>query len=199
MRDRGEHGEHQFAGRQCGVDVLFEADQVDFLRLQRLDGHEEFPERAPEAVEPVTEAADRRRREAMVETHHPEGWRRPPGGQVRYWVRSERHGVLGGIGFAASGIQLGPRDGFIGWSADARVTNIGKVVCNNRFLLLSGVRVKGLASRVLRLATARVADDWAAACGERPAPAFLQPSASAKGVEVHAGRREPAIRTVTGA
>ncbi|MCY4319429.1 MAG: DUF4338 domain-containing protein [Alphaproteobacteria bacterium] len=98
----------------------------------------------------VTDAADRRR-ESMIETHHPEGWRRPPGGQVRHWIRSEQHGVPGGIG----------------WSADARVANIGRVVCSNRFLPLGGVRVKGLASRSLRLATARVAGDWAAAYGER--------------------------------
>ncbi len=45
------------------------------------------------SLEPVREAADRRRREAMIETHHPQGWCRPPGGQVRYWVRSERHGL----------------------------------------------------------------------------------------------------------
>ena len=128
----------------------------------------------------VTDAEDRRRWEAMIEIHHPEGWRRPPGGQVRYWIRSQHHGVLGGIGFSAAGIQLGPRDGFIGWSADARVANIGKVVCNNRFLLLTGVRVKGLASRALRLATARVADDWAATYGERPvlAQTFTGPGMS---------------------
>lgn len=67
----------------------------------------------------VTKAEDRCRWEAMIGTHHPAGWRRPSGGQLRYWVRSERHGVLGGIGFAAAGIQLGPRDGVIGWSADS--------------------------------------------------------------------------------
>ena len=61
-----------------------------------------------------------------------------------------------------------PRDRVIGWSADARVANIGAVVCNHRFLLLPGVRVRGLASRVLRLATARIADDWAASYGVRP-------------------------------
>ncbi len=132
------------------------------------------------SLEPVMDAEDHRRWEAMIETHHPEGWRRPPGGQVLHWIRSERNGVLGGIGFPAAGIQLGPRDGFIGWSADARVANIGKVVCKNRFLLLSGVRVKGLASRVLRLATARIADDWAAADGERPvlAKTFTGPETS---------------------
>ena len=75
---------------------------------------------------------ERRRWEAMIETHHPEGWRRPPGGQVRYRVRSERYGVLGGVGFTAAGIQLGPRDAVIGCSGDARVANIGRVVCNHR-------------------------------------------------------------------
>ncbi len=56
----------------------------------------------------------------------------------------------------------------IGWSADARMNDIGQVVCNNRFLLLPSVRVHGLASRVLRPACARIADDWSAACGVRP-------------------------------
>ncbi len=129
---------------------------------------------------PVADAEDRRRWEAMIESHHPEGWRRPPGGQVRYWIRSEHAGVLGGIGFAAAGIQLGPRDGAVGWSAGARVANIGRVVCNNRFLLLPGVRVKGLASRALRLAAGRIAGDWAAAYGVRPvlAQTFTGPGQS---------------------
>ena len=125
-------------------------------------------ELGPLSLEAVASPEERRRWEAMIETHHPEGWRRPPGGQVRYRVRSERYGVLGGIGFTAAGMQLGPRDDVVGWSGDARVANIGRVVCNHRFLLLPGVRVKGLASRVLRLATGRIADDWAAAYGERP-------------------------------
>ena len=117
---------------------------------------------------PVETGEDRRRWEAMIETHHPQGWRRPPGGQLRYWAVSEHCGLLGGIGFAAAGIQLAPRDGVIGWSADARVNNIGHVLNNNRFLVLPGVRVKGLASRLLRLATGRIADDWTAAYGIRP-------------------------------
>ena len=64
----------------------------------------------------VSAAEDRRRWGAMIETHHPEGWCRPPAGQVRYRVCSQRYGVLGGIGFTAAGIQLGPRDAEIGWS-----------------------------------------------------------------------------------
>ncbi len=49
----------------------------------------------------------------------------------------------GGIGFATAGIQPAPRDGVIRWSADARGAGIGRVVCNDRFLLPSGDRVKG--------------------------------------------------------
>ena len=118
----------------------------------------------------------------MIETHHPEGWRRPPGGQVRsagYWVRSELCEVLDGIGFTAAGVQLGPQDAAIGWSADARVANIGKVV-RDRFLLLPGVRVKGLASRLLHLSTDRIGADGAAAYGERPvlAQSFTGPGQS---------------------
>ncbi len=158
-------------------------------------------------LDPVAGAEDRRRWEAMIETHHPEGWRRPPGGQLRRWVRSERCGVLGGIGFTAAGIQLGPRDRVIGWSAGARVANIGRVVCNHRFLLLPGVRVKGLASRVLRLAAERIGDDWEAAYGERPvlAQTFTGPGMSGLSYraagwrccpELTSGRRSGARRAV---
>ena len=82
----------------------------------------------PLSLERVSAAEDRRRWEAMIETHHPGGWRRPPGGQVRYWVCSQRYGVLGGIGFTAAGIQLGPRDIEIGWSGDARVVKSCRLI-----------------------------------------------------------------------
>lgn len=63
---------------------------------------------------------------------------------------------------------------------DARLSDIGRVVCSHRFFLLPGVRVKGLASQTLRLATARAADNWTAAYGERPllAQSFTGPQIS---------------------
>ncbi len=56
----------------------------------------------PVSLDPVGAADDRRLWEAMMATHHPLGWARPPGGQMRYWIRSERHGTLGGIGFGSA-------------------------------------------------------------------------------------------------
>ena len=129
-------------------------------------------ELGPVSLDPVGGADDRRLWEAMMRTHHPLGWARPPGGQVRHWIRSERHGVLGGIGFGAATWQLRARDEWIGWSADARRDNIGRVICNHRFLLLPGVRVHGLASRVLRMAARRVADDWESKYSLRPVLAY---------------------------
>ncbi len=90
------------------------------------------------------------------------------GRALRCWVRSSLHGRLGGIGFCAASWHQKARDDFIGWSADARVANLSLLVNNHRFLLLPGVRVHGLASRVLELAAARVAADWEAVHGVRP-------------------------------
>ncbi len=77
-------------------------------------------------------------------------------------------------------MQLGPRDRLLGWSADARLANIGRVASSNRFLLPAGVRVHGLASLAPPMAAERVADDWEAVCGVRPvlAQTFTGPDMS---------------------
>ena len=138
-------------------------------------------ELGPVSLDPVGDADDRRLWEAMMEEHHPLGWARPPGGQMRYWIRSERHAVLGGIGFGSATWQLRARDEWIGWSADARAANIGRVLCNHRFLLLPGVRVHALASQILRMATQRVADDWESRYSVRPVAAYTHVGAEHSG------------------
>ena len=120
----------------------------------------------------VSGHVDRHQWEAMMATHHPQGWARAPGGQLRYWVCSSIHGRLGGIGFSSASWHQKARDEFIGWSADARAANLSLLINNHRFLLLPGVRVYGLASRVLAVAADRVAADWEAAYKARPVMAY---------------------------
>ncbi len=60
----------------------------------------------------------------------------------------------------------------IGWSNEARIANIGQVVCNQRLLILPGIEVPKLASQVLRMATQRIADDWQAKYHIRPVLAY---------------------------
>ena len=139
-------------------------------------------------LEPVADAADKRRWESMMATHHPQGWSRAPGGQMRYWVGSAQHGCVGGIGFSSAGWHQQARDTFIGWSADARAANLPRLICNHRFLLLPGVRVHGLASGVLRMAGERVAQDWEAAYGVRPVLAFTYIGANYSGRSYRAAR-----------
>ena len=122
-------------------------------------------------LEPVGDA-DRALWRGMMASHHPEGWSRMPGAQLRYRVRSSVHGRVGGIGIAAASWHQKARDDFIGWSGYARVANLGLVVNYDRYLLLPGVRVDNLTSHVLALAAARVADDWEAAYGVRPLAAY---------------------------
>ena len=55
---------------------------------------------------------------------------------------------------------LGPRDRFIGWSADARRRHLRLLAYNPRFLILPWVRVPHLASHVLGRMAARLSRDW---------------------------------------
>ena len=116
----------------------------------------------------VEDRASRRRWEAMIDAWHPLGWARSPGRQLRYWIESSHHGLLGGIGFASASWHQKARDRWIGWCDDARVAHLDEVICNQRYLVCPWVHVPNLASHVLSMATARLAGDWEADGGERP-------------------------------
>ncbi len=118
----------------------------------------------------VCDRQQRRSWDAMMEAWHPLGFKRAPGGQMRYWVCSSRHGVIGGIGFSAASWHQKARDEWIGWSGDARALNLAAVICNHRFLLIP--RVYGLASKVLAQACERVAVDWEASYKVLPVLAY---------------------------
>jgi hypothetical protein len=60
------------------------------------------------------------------------------------------------------------RDAWIGWSDAQRQHNLQQIVNNGRFLILPGVRVKGLASRILALSARQMPGDWERHYGCRP-------------------------------
>jgi hypothetical protein len=99
------------------------------------------------------------------------------GAQVRYLIRDETHGVLGGLSFSGATKRLKGRDEWIGWSERARRTNLQKVVCNSRFLIAPSVKVPHLASRALSLALGRLPEDWKQRYGYEPvlAETFVDP------------------------
>ncbi len=90
------------------------------------------------------------------------------GAQIRYLIRSEHYGYLGGLSFSSAAWHLGAREIWIGWDERARRQNLGRVVNNSRFLILPHVEVKHLASKVLSLAVSRLAADWKDQYGIEP-------------------------------
>jgi Druantia protein DruA/Transposase Tn5 dimerisation domain/Transposase DNA-binding len=90
------------------------------------------------------------------------------GAQIRYLIRSEVHGWLGGLAFSAATLRLRARDAWIGWSDRARRAHLEQVVCNSRFLILPSVDVPNLASRALALSVARLGVDWQERYGVAP-------------------------------
>lgn len=100
----------------------------------------------------------------LIARYHYLGYTPLPGAQLRYLIHHDG-GVLGAIGFGAAAWKVGARDRWIGWDAPCREARLGRVLNNARFLILPWVGVKNLASKVLSLAAARVAEDFPARYG----------------------------------
>ena len=105
-------------------------------------------ELGPLSLEPVASPEERRRWEAMIETIiRRDGAGRREGRSVTGFVRSGM-GCWAALASQRRGCSLGRATmSSAGRAMPAWPTSAG-FVCNHRFLLLPGVRVKGLASRV---------------------------------------------------
>jgi hypothetical protein len=90
------------------------------------------------------------------------------GAQLRYLIRSGKHGWLGGLSFSAAAWKVKARDEWIGWSREAREKNLNQVVGNSRFLIVPQWRVPHLASHVLGMAMRRLTTDWKGRYGYEP-------------------------------
>jgi hypothetical protein len=118
-------------------------------------------------LELVTTAAQLRLWNELMVREHPRGAGPLVGRQLRYLIGSA-HGWLGGLGFGAAALQLAPRDGWIGWPVAQRRQHLHRVVGLSRFLIRPAMRCQNLASRVLRLALARLPGDFEQRYGYRP-------------------------------
>ncbi len=102
-----------------------------------------------------------------IERYHYLGYQPLPGAQLRYFARANEQ-VVALLGFGAAAWKTAPRDRFIGWTAEQRERQLHLVVNNARFLILPWVQCHNLASRLLGMATRRIADDWQQCYGFRP-------------------------------
>ena len=104
----------------------------------------------------------------MMDAHHDLKSGPLCGAQLRYWVRSERDGWIGGLSDSACARRVARRDAWIGWPAAARARNHILVVNNSRFVIAPSVQVQHLASHGLARCQARLVADWEAVYQYRP-------------------------------
>lgn len=118
-----------------------------------------------------------------MQAHHPLGYRRPIGAHQRYWIRVQTNGgreIAGCLLFGAAAQSLSAREQWIGWSPEQRIRYRGRIVNNNRFLILPNVHIPHLASHALALAARRIRLDWQSRYGYAPVilETFVEPEYS---------------------
>jgi hypothetical protein len=100
-------------------------------------------------------------RGALLQAHHYLGYTRPVGEHLKYLVYAKGRPIAC-FAWSSAPRHLGPRDRFIGWSAQARRANIRFIAYNSRFLVLPWIEVRHLASHLLGGMAKRLSSDWEA-------------------------------------
>jgi hypothetical protein len=97
--------------------------------------------------------------DGLIEEHHYLGYTQPVGEHLKYLVFAGDRPVAC-FAWSSAPRHLGPRDRFIGWSAEARRRNIRFLAYNPRYLVLPWVRVPHLASHLLGRMARRISADF---------------------------------------
>ena len=100
----------------------------------------------------------------LMQQHHYLGYTQPVGEQLKYMVYAGGRPIAC-MAWSSAPRHLGSRDRFIGWTAPARLANIGLLAYNTRFLILPWVRVPHLASHLLGRIARRLSADWQSVYG----------------------------------
>ena len=95
----------------------------------------------------------------LMSVHHYLGFKSLVGSSIRYVaVLEERWLAL--LGWSASALKCQPRDRWIGWSPAIQWQRLFLLVNNSRFLILPGIHIPNLASKILSLNVKRLSRDW---------------------------------------
>lgn len=100
----------------------------------------------------------------LMRMHHYLGFSKLPGKSLKYVALLNGQWVAL-LGWGAAALKSSPREKWLGWSSEQKTQRLNYVVNNQRFLILPGVQMKNLASKVLALNTKRLSVDWQAAFG----------------------------------
>ena len=95
----------------------------------------------------------------LVNEHHYLGYTGQMGARIKYIITLGKQ-IVGAISFCSGAYKLGPRDDYIGWDRDTRLSRLQHVLSNNRFLILPWIRIRNLASHILSKVLRQLREDW---------------------------------------
>lgn len=116
-------------------------------------------------VRRVTDAGATSRWDYLMSRHHYLGFRGLVGGGVRQVAELPDGTWVALLGWHAGSFKVRARDRWIGWTPEQQFRRLRLVANNTRFLVLPGMRVPNLASRVLGLSLRRLSSDMEAQVG----------------------------------
>jgi hypothetical protein len=96
---------------------------------------------------------------SLLDRYHYLGYTQPVGEHLKYLVYALGRPIAC-LAWSSAPRHLGPRDRFIGWSAEARRKNICFLAYNTRYLILPFVQVEHLASHILGQMARLLSEDW---------------------------------------
>ena len=107
----------------------------------------------------VRRTAEEKLFNSLLDRYHYLGYTQPVGEHLKYVVYAQDRPIAC-LGWSSAPRHLGPRDRFIGWSAEARRKNICFLAYNTRYLILPFVEVEHLASHILGCMARLLPLDW---------------------------------------
>ncbi|MDH4291574.1 MAG: DUF4338 domain-containing protein, partial [Dehalococcoidia bacterium] len=102
----------------------------------------------------------------LIQQHHYLGYTQPVGEHLKYLVYAGER-LVACFAWSSAARHLGPRDRYIGWSAQARRRNISFLAYNSRYLIMPWVQVKHLASHLLGRMVRMLPQEWERVYGHR--------------------------------
>jgi hypothetical protein len=96
---------------------------------------------------------------SLIQQHHYLGYRQIVGNHLKYMAFANGQPVAC-LGWGSAAWSVKSRDSFIGWDKSTKEKNLYFVANNTRFLILTWVSVKCLASKLLGLTAKRISNDW---------------------------------------
>jgi hypothetical protein len=123
-----------------------------------------LPELGPLAFRQVRRTSEEPLFNGLIEAHHYLGYTQPVGEHLKFVVSAGARPVAL-FAWSSAPRHLGPRDRYLGWSAQARRQNIRFVAYNTRYLILPWVQVPHLASLLLGRMVRLLSAEWARVYG----------------------------------